>query len=210
MTTNNLIFLFSGILLFSARGAHALGNSLISQGVKATTTPTSSATQSQLENFINQGVIEEVPAPKDSESKASTKDTTGQRILLRAFKQIGYAENPLGSNCNKFSIYFGKGCQTWCADFVSWSFDLNGNKQLPWGNVSAVSSIHDWGKASGHIVKVPRPGDIFILEGSGQSHTGIVRSASGSTFTTVEGNTSNSVRSLKRSIQSYTHFVRVP
>jgi CHAP domain len=209
MKKNSLLILIMGIIVAGASGAQAISNSPISQGVKPTSNPTTSATQSELDNFVNQGVLGEAEAPSASELKVAAK-TEGQKALRRALTKLSYEEKPSGSNCNFFSHYFGKGCQSWCADFVSWAFDGNGNKKLPWANVSAVSSIYDWGKAKGHIVKRPLPGDIFILKGSGISHTGIVRSTSGSTFTTVEGNTSNRVRSLRRAVHSYTHFVRVP
>jgi hypothetical protein len=169
----------------------------------------SSASDAQLEKLINQGVLEKVDTtPSAAELKAPTK-TKGQGAVKRALTQQGYRES--GNNCNKFSQYFNKGCQYWCADFVSWSFDFNHDRNLPWNNVSAVSSIQEWGKRTHHTVKSPQRGDIFILKGAGISHTGIVRHVQGSTFTTIEGNSDDKVQSLKRPIKtSYTSFVRVP
>jgi CHAP domain len=201
---NNLIKFCASFVLVFITGTQAIAIPSISQKAQ---TPT--ASQTQLDDFVKQGVLGEAEAPSAAEHKVAAK-TNGQEALRRALTKLGHKEKPSGSNCNFFSRYFGKGCQPWCADFVSWSFDRDGNKKLPWGNVSAVSSIYDWGRAKGHIVKKPRAGDIFILKGSGNSHTGIVRSVSGSTFTTIEGNTSNRVRSLRRAVHGYTHFVRVP
>ncbi|NJR55491.1 MAG: CHAP domain-containing protein [Acaryochloris sp. CRU_2_0] len=125
--------------------------------------------------------------------------------------QVGYREKPV--NCNKFSRYFGYGCQYWCADFVSWNFDSTGNKnkKVPWGYPSAVSSILSWAKKNGHLVKSPKPGDIFIMKARGASHTGLVRKVKGNLFYTVEGNTSNQVMKLRRNLKAYPYlFVRVP
>jgi hypothetical protein len=185
-------------------------NAVYSTIAQGGTTKQKAPSQSKLENFINQGVVGEAEAPSASELRAVSK-TKGERASQRATKQIGYKEQPYGSNCNKFSRYFGEGCQPWCGDFVSWAFDLNGDKKLPWVNGSAVINILNWGRKHGHIVKTPRRGDIFIMYGSGYSHVGIVRKPLGSgRFTTVEGNTSNAVRSLVRRDTSYIFFVRVP
>jgi CHAP domain len=123
------------------------------------------------------------------------------KALKQALSQLGTKENPPGSNCQKYSTYFGHGCEYWCADFVSWAFDTtgNGDRKLPWGNPSAVSSIIAWG-IQGHEVKTPQPGDIFTIKGHGASHTGIVRKVTGGSFTSVEGNADNRVESLSRSI----------
>lgn len=188
--------------------ASNLENLFIAQGVNPK--PNQLTNDSQLEKLINQDVKGEMGAPSNTELKAVSK-SKGQKALKRALTQIGYAEQR--DNCNKFSRYFHKNCQAWCADFVSWAFDGNGNRKLPWANVSAVSSILDWGRRTHNTVKSPHVGDIFILKGVNISHTGIVRSVNvkKGTFSTVEGNADNKVRSLVRPIStSYTSFVRVP
>lgn len=168
-----------------------------------------SASDAAIEQLVNQDAIEEVPVSQQ-DLLAAPKNFR-QRALQQALKQIGYKEQPLGSNCNKFSRYFGKGCQPWCADFVSWAFDSTGNhnKRVDWGNPSAVVSILQWAKRTNHLVKNPQPGDIFLINRNGVSHTGLVRSVGRGTFTTVEGNASNRVRSVKRPLGKYI-FVRVP
>lgn len=167
-----------------------------------------SASDAAIERLVNEDAREEVPVSLQ-ELLAAPKNFR-QRALRQALKQIGYREQPLGSNCNKFSRYFGKGCQPWCADFVSWSFDSTGNRnrRVDWGNPSAVVSILQWAKRKHHIVKNPQPGDIFLINRNGASHTGLVRSVGRGTFTTVEGNASNRVRSVKRTLSKYM-FVRV-
>jgi CHAP domain len=159
-----------------------------------------SAGKESHERFVNQGA-EEAPISPTERQEADKKPAMshGEKAVKKALTQLGNGENPPGSNCQKYSRYFGKSCQYWCADFVSWAFDTTGNKnkKLPWVNPSSVSSIIAWGQ-NGHQVKTPRPGDLFTMKGPGVSHTGLVRKVSGNSFYSVEGNANNSVRSLKR------------
>jgi hypothetical protein len=116
-----------------------------------------------------------------------------QRALALALVQRGPKEtihrDPVGSNCNPYSAYFGFGCQFWCADFVAYCLDKTGNrdKKVPWGYPSAVKNITLWGQKHGRIHNMPRKGDIFTYKNG--DHTGLVLSANGSSFMTVEGNT---------------------
>jgi hypothetical protein len=113
-----------------------------------------------------------------------------RRALALAVTQKGTRENPLGSNCNPYSRYFGFGCQYWCADFVSFCVDRTGNRdhKVPWGYPSAVRNITAWGQRHGRIHSRPQKGDIFTRKDGG--HTGFVLDARGSSFMTIEGNTS--------------------
>ena len=97
---------------------------------------------------------------------------------------------PVGSNCNPYSRYFGLACQFWCADFVAFCVDRTGDRdrKVPWGYPSAVRNITAWGQKNGRIRSRPQKGDIFTRKDGG--HTGFVLSAQGSSFMTVEGNTS--------------------
>ena len=120
--------------------------------------------------------------------------TAHQRnALALALVQRGPKEkiqrDPVGSNCNPYSKYFGFGCQFWCADFVSYCIDKTGNhdKKVPWGYPSAVRNITAWGQKHGKIHSMPKRGDIFTYKNG--DHTGLVLSAHGSSFMTVEGNT---------------------
>ena len=169
-----------------------------------------SATDALFERVVNEGIIEEVRL-SPQELLFTPKDFR-QRALKQGLSQVRYKEQPFGSNCNKFSRYFGKGCQAWCADFVSWAFDSTGNrdKRVAWRNPSAVASILQWAKRTKNVVKTPKPGDIFLIRKNGVSHTGLIRSVGRRTFTTIEGNASNRVRSVKRSLSKGYVFVRVP
>ena len=112
------------------------------------------------------------------------------RALALANSQKGPRETPLGSNCNPYSRYFGFGCQFWCADFVSYCIDRTGNQdhKVPWGYPSAVVNITAWGQRNRQIHSQPMKGDIFTRKDG--EHTGFVQSVHGSSFMTIEGNTS--------------------
>jgi hypothetical protein len=180
-----------------------------------------SASDEQVEQLINEDAEEvtpnqETPVAPDpgvpSKLQVAAPQNNQKRALAAARGQIGYKET--GRDCNKFSRYFGRGCQYWCADFVSWAFDSTGdrNKKLPWRNPSAVASILQWAQKNNKLVKTPQPGDIFIMKGRGASHTGLVQQVAkdGKTFLTVEGNASEKVRTVRRSFNKYPYrFVRV-
>lgn len=187
-----------------------------------------SASEAAIQQLVNEDLIEgslnkNQPFPSGDvtsnliasvEPSSAGTLTQRERALQMAETQIGYTDKPRGSNCNKFSSYFGKGCQPWCADFVSWAFDWQGNRdrKIRWGNPSAVASILAWGRANNHMVTSPRRGDIFIIKNSTASHTGFVRAVDlrAGTFTTVEGNTgTDNVKSSIRTISKY-QFVRFP
>lgn len=121
-----------------------------------------------------------------------------QKALALALSQQGIRENPIGSNKQKYSAYFGFGKQFWCADFVAWCMDKTGNRdhKVPWGYPSACANIAAWAKKTGKLHSQPRKGDIFVKiekDAHGNTecvHTGFVTSADGPRFMTIEGNTS--------------------
>ena len=116
-----------------------------------------------------------------------------RKALQLAVTQKGVRETPPGSNKNPYSRYFGFGPQFWCADFVAWALDRTGNrdKKVPWGYPSAVRNITAWGKRHGKIQSEPRKGDIFTYKDG--KHTGFVLKADGSSFVSIEGNTSGPI-----------------
>jgi hypothetical protein len=113
-----------------------------------------------------------------------------QQALALAISQKGMREHPQGSNDNMYSRYFGFGPQFWCADFVAYCVDRTGNRdhKVPWGYPSAVKNITAWGQRNNLIHSMPQKGDIFTRKDG--MHTGFVTSAQGSSFMTIEGNTS--------------------
>lgn len=159
------------------------------------------------EEPVSQAEIRRAKASLSSRQNAR-RLTYAQKALNAAISQIGRGETPPGSNCQPYSRYFGKRCQAWCADFVSWAVDsVDRTKAVPWGHPSTTSSIYNWALRNKRFVRTPRLGDIFIKKGR---HTGLVRSVSlrSGTFTTVEGNTKNKVKSLRRSLRGGYYFVR--
>jgi hypothetical protein len=186
-----------------------------------------SASDAEIEELVNEDIIEEAPPTEEelaeeSEDRSSfaSKINYRERALAKAKPQIGYKEG--FNNHNKFSQYFGKNHQSWCADFVSWAFDSTGNKnkKLPWKNPSAVASILAWAKkdAKHRLVTTPKPGDVFIIrkiDKNGKvlvSHTGLVWQVAkdGKTFRTIEGNSSNKVSSNWKPVSTKYKFVRIP
>jgi hypothetical protein len=130
---------------------------------------------------VDEAATQAAPAPRG---------TQPERAVVLALTQQGMRENPCGSNRNPYSTYFGFGPQEWCADFVGWSFDRTGNrdKKVPWGHPSAVRNITTWARARGLLVPTPRRGDIFTYKNG--AHAALVTGVTGTTFKTIEGNTS--------------------
>jgi hypothetical protein len=135
---------------------------------------------------------EDVILPADDEAGGGGPGISDhqQRALALAISQKGMREHPQGSNDNMYSRYFGFGPQFWCADFVAFCVDKTGNRdrKVPWGYPSAVKNITAWGQRNHTIHSMPQKGDIFTRKDG--MHTGFVTSANGSSFMTIEGNTS--------------------
>lgn len=111
--------------------------------------------------------------------------------------EIGYAENPPGSNNTKYGEWFGLNGKAWCGIFVSWVYDRAGQ---PLGNIgfkkgfSGTQTALHYFRKSGKITTAPQPGDIVFFDFAGKGspqHTGIyVRHINDEYFESIEGNTS--------------------
>ncbi|MEY9855815.1 hypothetical protein ABH935_001419, partial [Catenulispora sp. GAS73] len=113
----------------------------------------------------------------------------GKNIADIAEGQLGYTEPSFGSYCNKFSTYWGQGCEEWCADFAAWTWQQAGvSFTYAWTtgdiNGGAVSFYH-WASAKGtwHPAGsgyTPRPGDAVVYgvnsSGTWAAHVAIVTS----------------------------------
>ncbi|WP_155361037.1 CHAP domain-containing protein, partial [Acrocarpospora macrocephala] len=132
-------------------------------------------------------------------------------------------EQPLGSGCNYYTGYFrtwkpAAGCPAtdgvqwrdsdWCADFSKYVWK---NAGVPYADVPETSggvltgwasSFKDYGtthgtwhtRASGYT---PQPGDALVFDWDQNGvidHVGIVKSASGSTVYTIEGNSGDRIK----------------
>lgn len=130
--------------------------------------------------------------------KAASGGEFAERVLKIARKELGTRE--VGWNGQKYSRYFGRGPEFWCADFVSWVYSHAGKKLNNPSTPSLLSMIH----ANGTYNRSnPKPGQMVLFDwhpGSGPSaeHIGIVEKTfrrGGKTYIqTIEGNSSDMVK----------------
>ena len=124
------------------------------------------------------------------------------RIIARAFSQVGYKEGP--NNENKYGAWAGMNNEPWCAMFVSWVFSCEralGAIATDSHGYAYCPTLLSWAKQR-HLLKSIRnitPGDIllFCWDDSGvPEHTGIATSIydpRSHMILTVEGNTGGNV-----------------
>ncbi|MER5917930.1 peptidoglycan-binding protein [Streptomyces sp. NPDC001982] len=122
------------------------------------------------------------------------------KILAVAAAEVGTVEG--SARANSYGAAVGLSLSTnnyaWCATFVSWVAKQTG--ATPYRNTYVVGWVNQARAGRYHlsVTTNPQPGDIVAFDWNGGSnfndgheHIGIVRTVSGSTFTTVEGNTGN-------------------
>ena len=136
-----------------------------------------------------------VDGPSGVGSPPPVTGSLREKIVAIAKSQIGTVE---ASNSNdgavtKYPGYFGRGGESYCADFVSW---VSTHAGAPL-NYAYCPYLEDHLKATGAWKgrSNPQPGDIILFDWNGDGvadHTGFVDhvNADGS-ITTIEGNTSN-------------------
>jgi Putative peptidoglycan binding domain/CHAP domain len=113
-------------------------------------------------------------------------------LVAAAVGEIGYSEDPPGSNRTKFGAWYGIQDE-WCAIFVSWCAYRSGNvaavPRFAWTPAGA-----DWFRGRGAFDRSPTVGAIAFYDVSGLgriSHTGIVDRVLGDgSWTAIEGNSS--------------------
>jgi len=122
------------------------------------------------------------------------------RVLHLAAAELGYREQPPGSNRTKYGAWYGADGQPWCAMFVSWVLAQAGII-LPIQNARGFAFCPygvNWFKKNGlwHTSN-PQPGDVVFFDWypgtarSGAWHVGFVESVrADGTLVTIEGNTS--------------------
>ena len=124
-------------------------------------------------------------------------------FINTALGEVGYKES--GKDINKFGQWAGHNGVAWCVYFVCWCAAKSG-APIPtsYGYVGDMSSYF---KARGKYKSAgsykPKAGDLMI---QGDRHIGIVISAGASSFETVEGNYSNSVKRVTRSYGEVSGF----
>lgn len=112
-----------------------------------------------------------------------------EKALQVAKGYIGIHETN-GNNRTKIGEEYGWNGVAWCAEATSvWykKAGLTPNVDFPW--TASVAVCRDWYRSHGRNVSLSKlkPGDQVMAH---ISHTGIVEKVSGSTVTTIEGNTS--------------------
>lgn len=134
-----------------------------------------------------------------------------QKLVDTALAEVGYREG--GNNYTKYSdspdiqrLYGWKPQnQPWCCTFVNWcfltAFGYDLGSRLTYGGTAACANSAQLFKAAGAFVYFPQIGDqAFFYSGLGINHTGIVVSVDGTVFTTVEGNYSDKVSTVKHNM----------
>lgn len=131
-------------------------------------------------------------------------------IVSLALEQVGYQEGR--NNSNKFSQFFGKDNQPWCADFIGWLkayADVNGNKMPTSSLVQDFVRFYDKiGLFKDKDVYTPKPGDLIIYDFNHNDyadHIGIVVKVKNGQVYTVEGNTSKQGESGNGEYVAYKH-----
>jgi hypothetical protein len=101
--------------------------------------------------------------------------------------------------------------QAWCVDFISTALERTGGS--PWGHLSSVAALRNWGEKNGQFFRpeqgAPRPGDVILFQ-KDRSHAGLVTKVENGQVYTVEGNSSDAVRTRSYPIGSgkITGYVR--
>jgi uncharacterized protein (TIGR02594 family) len=113
-------------------------------------------------------------------------------------------ETPMGSNCNPYTAYWGRGSATrclsttraesWCADFADYIWKVAGANTAGLG--AAAGSFYTYGQQHGTFkTSNPLPGDAVIFgTANNVSHVGIVTAVTSATsITMISGNYSDRV-----------------
>ncbi|MCI5843239.1 MAG: CHAP domain-containing protein [Clostridiales bacterium] len=122
---------------------------------------------------------------------------TANDVLKIAKGEIGVKESPANSNNVKYNTwYYGKSVSgiayPWCMAFIMWLM-AQGGITVPIKTASCSALLAAAKKAGKLVTGGYKAGDVMLFNfsgGSSPTHTGILESVSGSTLTTIEGNTS--------------------
>lgn len=165
-------------------------------------------------------------AKQAGENKGKAANDIGSGLVALASKYMGKNESD-----GSYKMFTNGRTEAWCADFVTYVVKEyakeNGMKVADGFGSPAVSNLMSWAQKNGvfdntskmsdkeklnYLQKNLSVGDVIIWKSNGASHTGIVKSINpDGTFTTVEGNSSDQVKSNKKSIydRSLTGFIKL-
>ena len=131
---------------------------------------------------------------------------TASTIIKTASNEIGVKET--GNNNVKYNTeYYGKAVNgdayPWCAVFVWWVFKHSGASSIFYGGGKTASVYEIWRyyNSLGRVYSSPKVGDLAIITtsaGGTYGHVGIVKSVSGNTYVTIDGNSKDQVRTTNR------------
>jgi CHAP domain-containing protein len=161
-----------------------------------------------------------------AEPAPPTSGKLRERALEKAADELGYTENPAGSNNNKYGSWYGLNYQPWCAMFVTWAYEQSGDSPsfVKGSRYSYCPYVVADARANRYGLTTtddPIPGDLVVYDWSQDTiydHIGIFETWTGSgVFNAVEGNTSTSSNSnggqvMRRERNRYaqgTVFIRV-
>lgn len=124
--------------------------------------------------------------------------TPQDKLIALARGELGYVEEPPGSNNTKYGAAYGLQGQPWCMIFLWWLFREAGLSKLFYDGQKTAScgTLLRWAKREGLTVPVDavQPADIAILNFHGTQdteHCGLVEAVlTTGSFSAVEGNTS--------------------
>ena len=133
---------------------------------------------------------------------------TASTIIKTASNEIGVKET--GNNNVKYNTeYYGKAVNgdayPWCAVFVWWVFKHSGASSIFYGGGKTASVYEIWRyyNSLGRVYSSPKVGDLAIITtsaGGTYGHVGIVKSVSGNTYVTIDGNSKDQVRTTNRTV----------
>lgn len=119
---------------------------------------------------------------------------TAKEILAVARSELGYREDPPGTNLTKYGKWFGLNGNPWCMMFIQWVFFQTGAYELLPAHTGSCGAFMRAAQAQGRwIIDGYRPGDIVIYNFPGNNvltdHCGIVVTALTTGIQAIEGNT---------------------
>ena len=116
---------------------------------------------------------------------------TAKEILAVARGELGYREDPPGSNLTKYGKWFGLNGNPWCMMFIQWVFAQAG-VELPVKTASCGTFMRAAQAAGRGVTSNYQPGDVVIYDfpgGGVTDHCGIVVTPLTTGVRTIEGNT---------------------
>lgn len=123
------------------------------------------------------------------------------KMVSIARSQIGQGEHPAGSNKNKFTDWYGFS-GSWCDMFISWVANQAGELKAIGGKHAYCPDHVSWFRSHGEWGHTARVGAIVFFDWNGNGladHVGLVVEAHSGYVITVEGNSADKVRLVRRS-----------